>query len=252
LPEHDLDLLIQAARRAGDVAMGYFRKEFDVWDKPGEGPVTAADIAVNDLLEDILRSARPDYGWMSEESPVDAAPRDVSFIVDPIDGTRAFIDGTSAFSHALAVVENGQPVAAVVFLPAQDKLYLASTGAGATLNGAPIRASSRSRQLLATKKTMVPEHWPGGVPEARRSFRPSLAYRMCLVAEGRFDAMVTFRPAWEWDIVAGTLIAQEAGALVTDAKGADMTFNAGARKQDGCVAAAADVHGELMARAGAA
>ena len=253
MPEADLDLLIAAARDAGEVAMGYFRNDPKAWDKgDGAGPVTEADLAVNRLLEDRLRGARPAYGWISEESPPEETGDDAVFIVDPIDGTRAFIDGTTTFSHALAIVRDGVPVAAVVYLPAQDKLYSAVAGQGARRNGEPIRSSAASSVLLATRKTMSPDLWPGGVPGTKLSFRPSLAYRMCLVAEGRADAMVTFRPAWEWDIAAGTLIAEEAGARVTDAAGRRMRFASVGRRQDGCIVAHPPVHRDLSLRAGIA
>ena len=93
----DLDLLTQAARRSGDIAMGYFGQSPEIWDKPDDaGPVTAADLAVNTMLEQTLQAARPTYGWLSEETEDDTArlTKDTVFVVDPIDGTRAFINGT--------------------------------------------------------------------------------------------------------------------------------------------------------------
>ena len=83
--------------------------------------------------------------------------------------------------------------------------------------------------MLTARKQMLPEHWPGGPPPMQRHFRSSLAWRMCLVAEGRFDAMLTFRRAFEWDIAAGALIAAEAGARVTDGHGAELRFNSARR-----------------------
>ena len=124
----DLALLEQAAREAGAIALRFWRQSPQVWDKPdGAGPVTEADLAVNAHLERLLRGARPDYGWLSEESPDDPArlAAEHCFIVDPIDGTRAFIDGQVGFSHALAVVRRGEPVAGVVHLPAQRRHHAA-------------------------------------------------------------------------------------------------------------------------------
>ncbi|MHA3979753.1 inositol monophosphatase family protein [Halovulum sp. GXIMD14794] len=252
-PEADLALLIEAARVAGPIALRHFRSDPKVWDKAdGAGPVSEADLEVDAALAKVLRAARPDYGWLSEETPDDAdrLSRDRVFLIDPIDGTRAFIEGTSAFSHALAVVERGQVIAAVVFLPAQDRLYAAATGQGATLNGAAIRVSGAEdparATILATRPSLKPEYWPGGVPDAERGYRPSLAYRLCLVAEGRFDALVTFRDSWEWDIAAGTLIVREAGGIVTDAGGGAPDFNAPHRQQGGCIAAAPGLHARLL------
>lgn len=198
------------------IALRYWRNSPQVWDKGGEhGPVTEADLAVNDMLKAKLLAARPDYGWLSEETP-DSADRlavDTVFIVDPIDGTRAFIArGGRNYAHSLAVVQRGKVTAGVVYLPAMDRIYTASE-TWPRCGGEMIRASGRDRlegaNILTTKANMVPEKWPGGVPEITRSFRASLAYG--LAAEGRFDGMLTLRDAWEWDIAAGSLIAEQAG-----------------------------------------
>jgi len=254
-PERDLELLTTAARAAGDIAMRYFRNDPERWEKADEqGPVTQADMEVNAALESQLRGARPDYGWMSEESADEPERLSAArvFIIDPIDGTRAFIDGNTAFAHAIAVAEAGRIVAGAVYLPAQDKLYAAAAGQGATLNGAPIAVRRPGRagsaQVLSNRAALEPKHWPGGVPDVERVFRPSLAYRLCLVAEGRFDAMVTFRNAWEWDTAAGTLIAAEAGAAVSDGQGREMCFNAPSRAHDGCIVAAPKLHADLLRR----
>ena len=252
-PERDLDLLTDAARAVGDIALRYFRKDPESWDKgDGQGPVTQADMEVNAALEETLRGARPDYGWMSEES-ADEPERlraERVFIIDPIDGTRAFIDGNSAFAHSIAVAEAGRIVAGVVYLPALGKLYAAAAGRGATLNDAPIAVRSgvglAGAQVLSNRAALEPRHWPRGVPKVERVFRPSLAYRLCLVAEGRFDAMVTFRNAWEWDTAAGTLIACEAGAAATDAQGREMRFNSPSRAHQGCLTAAPSLHAALL------
>jgi myo-inositol-1(or 4)-monophosphatase len=252
-PREDLTLLIEAARGAGRIAARYFRDEPEVWDKPGgAGPVTEADIAVNDMLRDRLTDARPGYGWLSEETPDDDARLGAArvFVIDPIDGTQAFIEGSSSFAHSLAVVEDGAVIAAVVYLPIRGKLYAAARGHGATLNDLPIRASQarhlEQAEVLATRATLGPDHWPRGVPPVTRVYRPSLAYRMALVGEGRFDAMLTFRPTWEWDIAAGALIIAEAGGLATDAGGAPLRFNAAVPRVAGVLAAAPDLHGAIL------
>ncbi|TAG15735.1 MAG: 3'(2'),5'-bisphosphate nucleotidase CysQ, partial [Rhodobacterales bacterium] len=134
MPAHDpsfrdLALLTEAAREAGRIALRYWRREPKVWDKGGDhGPVTEADLAVNDMLKLMLLSARPDYGWLSEETPDDAArlSAETVFIIDPIDGTRAFVAGEETFAHSLAVAHQGKVTAGVVFLPALDKIYTAS------------------------------------------------------------------------------------------------------------------------------
>lgn len=242
--EDDLTLLVRAAHAAGEVARRFFRGTFWTRDKGAEGPVTEADLAVNDTLSAILRPARPHYGWLSEETPDDgkrlAAER--VFILDPIDGTRAFIEGNDGFAHSLAIAEGGRVTAGVVYLPVQNRLYAATPDGPATLNGQPIRCADRAEAggatVLAAKANFDPIRWKGGAPPAMaRSFRPSLANRLCLVAEGRFDAMLTLRPAWEWDIAAGSLIAARAGARVTDRRGEALSFNTAGARSDGVVAA---------------
>ncbi len=235
--------------------MRYWRNSPQVWDKGGEhGPVTEADLAVNDMLKAKLLAARPDYGWLSEETP-DSADRlavDTVFIVDPIDGTRAFIAGEETFAHSLAVVQRGKVTAGVVYLPAMDRIYTASETSAPMRDGEMIRASGRDRlegaNILTTKANMVPEKWPGGVPEITRSFRASLAYRLCLAAEGRFDGMLTLRDAWEWDIAAGSLIAERAGAVVTDRLGKALRFNTPGAMAEGVLALPSGPHAEAMAR----
>ena len=255
MPARDLALLTEAAREAGRIALRFWRQEPKVWDKGGEhGPVSEADIAVNDMLKDRLLAARPDYGWLSEETPDTAArlSADHVFIIDPIDGTRAFIAGEESFAHSLAVAHQGRVTAAVVFLPALDRIYCASESSAPLRDGQPIRASTRDRlegaHILTTKANLAPEKWPGGVPEVERHFRASLAWRLCLAAEGRFDGMLTLRDAWEWDIAAGSLIAERAGLTVTDRHGAALQFNSARAYAEGVLALPPGAHAEAVRR----
>ncbi len=253
--DDDLALLTDAAAEAGRIAMRYWKQAPKAWDKDdGAGPVTEADLAVNDMLHARLRAARPAYGWLSEETPdtPDRLSRARVFIIDPIDGTRAFIAGEAAFAHSLAVAEAGRVVAGVVFLPAKSTLYAATATGPATRDGVPISTGGvtalAGARALANAAALAPEHWPGGVPEMKRSFRPSLAYRMCLVSDGTFDATLTPRPTWEWDIAAGALIAERAGARVTDHHGAPLTFNHPDPRSDGLIVAGPSLHADLMQR----
>lgn len=256
MPGSDLDLLTDAAQQAGEIAMRYWKRSPEAWEKEGgAGPVTVADLAVNDMLVSELRLARPDYGWLSEETPdtTDRLAAERCFIIDPIDGTRAFMDGTPDFAHSLAIAERGEVIAAVVFLPAQNRLYSASTSIAAMLNREPLSvtdtASAEGATVLTARPNLAPEHWRDGAPPSvRRMFRSSLAWRLALVAEGAFDAMLTLRPTWEWDVAAGSLIAERAGALVTDRAGRRLRFNNNSDPRvGGCVAATPAVHGDLLA-----
>lgn len=253
MPATDLTLLIEAAREAGKIATGFSGKTAERWDKPdGAGPVTEADLAVNAMLEKNLRTARPGYGWLSEENDdnTDRLDRDRVFIVDPIDGTRSFIEGSNTWAHALAVAEQGVVTAAVIYLPLRDLMYVAAAGQGAYLNDTRITpshpASVEAADVLAARPNMEAMHWKEGrIPTFQRSYRPSLAYRMALVAQGRFDGMLTLRPSWEWDIAAGDLILREAGALCSDRFGTALRFNNPHPKVNGVVAAGKSLHRQI-------
>lgn len=255
MPGADLALLTDAALEAGRIAGSHFRQDPQIWEKDDDqGPVTAADLAVNDMLVTELQGARPDYGWLSEESE-DATSRldqPLTFIVDPIDGTRAFIEGSKTWAHALAIAEHGQVTAAVVYLPMRDLLYTAELGGGAKLNGEPLRVSERAEiegaKVLSNKSNLTADFWSGGVPPVERHFRSSLAYRMSLVGQGRFDAMLTLRDTWEWDIAAGALIVAEAGGQSSTREGSRLRFNGANPKLPGVIAGASAVHAGLLAR----
>lgn len=253
-PEADLELLERAARHAGQIALGFWRSDMRSWDKDGDaGPVSEADLAVNDMLRDTLTAARPDYGWLSEESEADPSRLDARhcFIVDPIDGTRAFIAGQEGFSHSLAVTDGDRVTAAVVHLPARNVTYSAHADGPALCNGRAIKPSDTGidgATVLTYRAVSDASHWRDGhVPPFRREFRPSLAWRLCLAAEGRFDAAMSLRLAWEWDIAAGSLIAERAGAAVTDRHGERMRFNGPRAMVDGLIVAGPQLHGQLLA-----
>ena len=255
MPETDLALLVEAARQSGEIAKHYFHGDHDITDKPdGAGPVTAGDLAVNAMLEGFLPAARPNYGWLSEETEDNASRLNTTcqFIIDPIDGTRAFIDGSKDWAHSLAIVKEGVPVAAAVYLPMRDMMFAARIGGGATLNGSPIKVTDAPLQgatVLGARPNFDGRFWTGGsLPPIKRAFRSSLAYRLCLVAQGRFDGMITLRPSWEWDIAAGALIVQEAGGMVTDQHGNVLRFNNTHPKVSGVLAAGLDLHSHLLAR----
>ncbi|MEZ5911209.1 MAG: 3'(2'),5'-bisphosphate nucleotidase CysQ [Paracoccaceae bacterium] len=253
--QDDLTLLRDAAREAGKIARRYWRRSPENWDKAGgAGPVSEADLAVNRMLARELGASRPGYGWLSEESD-DSSDRLAArrvFVIDPIDGTRAFLAGEETFAHSLAVVEDGRPVAGVVYLPVPDLMFCACEGGAATLNGEVLRATEARElagaDILTTRASLDPLLWPGGVPDIRRSFRASLAYRMCLVAQGRFDGMVTLRDAWEWDIAAGALIAAMAGAAVSDRHGDALRFNAARPQAPGVLTAPPALHAAFLSR----
>jgi len=253
LPATDLPLLIDAARIAGRVATSFVGPTAARWDKPeGAGPVTEADLAVNDALEQTLRLARPDYGWLSEETEdtEQRLDREAVFIIDPIDGTRSFVEGARTWAISIAVALRGTVTAAAIYLPLRDKLYAAGAGLGATLNGAPLSVTQApmapQSTVLAARPNFDARHWQNGAPALDRHYRPSLAYRLSLVGQGRFDGMLTLRPSWEWDIAAGALIVSEAGGAISDRTGAPLRFNNARPTLNGVVAAGPDLHSALV------
>lgn len=250
----DLRLLLEdAARASGDIARKHFGNAPDTWDKgDNAGPVTEADLEIDTMLRHELMASAPGFGWLSEETEDDPArlAQDHVFIVDPIDGTRAFIAGEKHFSHSLAVAKNGEVIAAAVYVPMMDLMFSASSDEASTLNGAPIGVTARQElkdcTVLAAKPNFKPENWRADVPPVKRKFRPSLAYRLCLVAQGRYDAMLTLRDCWEWDIAAGDLIARQAGGRATDRLDTPLRFNSAHPKTKGCLVAGQTLHKMLF------
>ena len=252
MPARDLDLLVEAVTAAGSIAEHYFQADPETWEKEGgAGPVTEADLAIDKKLNEELRAARPDYGWLSEETDddVERLSHERVFIVDPIDGTRAFIAGQVNFAIAAAVADAGEITAAIVHMPVKGVTYAAAKGRGATKNGEPMAVAQRDElvnaKVLASAPVFKPWNW-ARMPSIRRHFRTSLAYRMCLVAEGRFDAAVAMRRTWEWDMSAGDLIAREAGAICTDSNGEVARYNSPKGAQDGMIVANPKLHAALL------
>jgi len=228
----DLKLIVEAAQEAGALARDIRRRGLEVEYKADDhSPVTNADLAADKLLTERLRAARPDYGWLSEET-ADANDRLVCrriFVVDPIDGTRAFLKGRPWWSVAIAVVEDGLAVEGVVFAPEVGETYAAAAGRGATRNGEAIRPSGVTSldDCHMVGDPMVFQHWswPQAWPPMRIEQRNSTAYRMCLVASGDFDAAVAPVRKSDWDVAAGDIIAREAGCFVGDHTGGAFRYN---------------------------
>lgn len=231
--EHDLALIRVAAEKAGRIALAYFRgkKDLDVRMKGGTSPVSAGDMAADAFLREFLMAARPDYGWLSEES-VDVqrdkrrtAPR--SFIIDPIDGTRAFIDGRKVWCVSVAVVEGDAPVAGVLECPALKSRYWASAGGGAFKDGERLTVAPRRETPVvagpAKAVTQLDRAFPGGFK--RHGHIPSLAYRLAMVADGSLDATLVRPNSHDWDIAAALLILREAGARLAGLDGSEVALN---------------------------
>jgi myo-inositol-1(or 4)-monophosphatase len=216
----DLALIREAATEAAEIAMLHFRSHPQVWMKEGNSPVSQADLDVDNFLRDKLGKARPGYGWLSEESL--RAPRAEghgrTFVIDPIDGTRAFINGGDIWCVSIAVVEDGIAQAGVLECPVRGEVFSALRGGGSYCNGKSISVKPLARKpLVAGPKAMLeamPESFRQRVSTA--SYLPSLAYRIAMVAAGQIDATFVKPNAHDWDIAAADLILGEAGGMVLD------------------------------------
>lgn len=228
----DLELIADAARQAADIAMPYFRKcDLDVQWKAGNSPVSEADFKVDHFLRHTLLAARPSYGWLSEET-ADLDP-DVrmkaqrTFIVDPIDGTRAFIDGNDMWCISIAIVEEGRPVCAALIVPARNAFFVAAKGQNPQLNGADISLNHTSDMPIigGPKRFLDAAHKAWDFQFQRQHHIPSLAYRIALVATGQLDATFVRANAHEWDLAAADLIATQMGITLCDEDGAPIIYN---------------------------
>lgn len=251
----DLSLLKSVAREAGQLALTMMREGARAWEKAPGNPVTEADLAVNELISERLRSFRPDYGWLSEETrdnPADRSQPHV-WVVDPIDGTRAFVKGDTGFCVAIARLDAGVPVAGVLYNPNFDELLHARKDGGAFLNDRPVRvADCRTLEFrLIGPPDVFSAVEPAGGWEGVRLVRPmpnAVAWRLALVAAGRSDAMIALSPKYDWDLAAAVLLVREAGGLVTDSNGQQLIFNRLSVEHAGVVAAGAALHPLIMNR----
>ena len=254
----DMDTMRALAREAGELAVSYQVRSHKnrVWHKQGGSPVTEADIEVNRLCAAHLQRARPEYGWLSEETTdsLDARRKQRCWVVDPIDGTRAYMRDDPNWCVALAVIEEGRAVAGVLYAPRQDRFYEAWHEGGAFLNGQAIRVSAcvaESGCRLITNEGMIdhpawPEPWPEVV--IARPKPNSTLLRMALVATGEWDATVTLAGKSDWDLAAGTVLVEQAGGVVTTHKGEPLVFNQEVPAQRSVIAAGARLHPLLVRR----
>jgi len=240
----DLALLTEAAREAGRIAMRFFRQNPEVWLKGGTSPVSEADYAADRFLHETLLAARPDYGWLSEERADNAERLGArrTFIVDPIDGTRGFLDGRRDWCVSVAVVEQGRSLVGVLECPAREETYTATVGGGALKDGSRIHVQTppRPTALIGGPVNMIAAlRQDAGQAVKRAEYVPSLAYRIAMVADGRLDATFVKPNSQDWDLAAADLILHEAGGGLLDEWGRAPTY-----------AGHDTVHGSLIAGSG--
>ena len=240
--ERELIAAEQAARQAGSAVMGLFRGKFDIREKSKNNPVTTADLEANRIIREKIQKFFPQDGWLSEEDQDTSRRLSLSrvWVVDPIDGTKEFIEGVPQFAISIAFVVEGRPAVAIVYNPAKDQFYKAAAGQGAFLNDQNIRVTPRADingALLLVSRSEPQKKFQAFVDRCDIKPVGSIAYRLAKVAGGDGDGTITFRTIHEWDICAGVLMVEEAGGKVIDGNGDLMMFNRELPKHRGVVAA---------------
>ncbi|MEQ1618439.1 MAG: inositol monophosphatase family protein [Terricaulis sp.] len=251
----ELALLEATAREAGALARELIAKPLEIVSKRDGSPVTNVDRAVNALLAERLQSARPDYGWLSEETP-DAPAQRIGkprvFVLDPIDGTVALIRKLPEFTISIGIVVEGQAFAGAIHNPVTEEIFLGALDHGATLNGAAIRATERGElagaRVFAPRSRVADALWRQPGPSTGFPQRRSIAYRLAAAAAGQADATVLFGFKHEWDVAAGAAIVAAAGGAVSDLWGEPLVFNQVSPKIPGLAAAGARLHPLIIER----
>jgi myo-inositol-1(or 4)-monophosphatase len=229
--KREKECAVRAARAAGEIIRSFYEQTYTVAEKGYDSPVTPADLQANRKIHEILQESFPDYGWLSEET-VDS-PERLScprvWVVDPMDGTKEFVQKIPEFSVSVALVEDGRPLIGVSYNPIRDQLFFAVRGQGVFQDGKQVYVSTTSSLTGATVLASRSEHKRGEWEQFKSLFRViptgSAAYKFALVAAGKADATFTLVPKNEWDICAGALLVEEGGGKVTDLDGRPITFN---------------------------
>lgn len=241
------DAVAQVAHEAGQMALARWRTDFDRWEKVPGSPVCEVDLDVDRMLRARLDGLLPDTGWLSEETvdSADRLARSRVWVVDPIDGTRDYIRGREGWAVSIALVEDGHVTIGVLDAPARGERWTATAGQGALRNGLPLVAGARSELAGARVPT---DALPKQDRHLQMVHKPnSIALRMAMVAADEADLVATLRWGNEWDIAAAALIAQEAGATVSDALGAPLRYNKPDPTAFGVMVAAPGIHGAAVA-----
>jgi myo-inositol-1(or 4)-monophosphatase len=240
------------ALEAGKILRRHFRDGgYEIGSKGRDNPVTSADLEADTALRELLRRGFPDYGWLSEETADDAErlSRRRVWIVDPLDGTKAFIKGIPEFVVAIALAEDGVPVLGVTYNPIKSELFWAARDAGCFLDDKPVHVTDAAgltgSVVLASRSETARGEWSAYKDTIIAKPIGSVAYKLALVAAGQADGTFTASPKSEWDIASGAALIAEAGGLMTDIHGHPIRFNRKHVKLDGFVAAGPALHAAL-------
>ncbi|RYE33757.1 MAG: 3'(2'),5'-bisphosphate nucleotidase CysQ [Hyphomicrobiales bacterium] len=228
-----LKVVSESCLEAGTLAMDLFRPGATTaartWAKSGGSPVTEADIGVDTFLRIRLSELLPEAAWLSEETVDDAQRLSHRYVwvVDPIDGTRAYMQGSPDWAVCVALLDQGAPILGIVHAPACQATYRALAGGGATLNGETIKASSV--ETLTGARIAGPKPMLDALAQFERfeavARIPSLALRLTRIADGTIDAGLISPDARDWDLAAADLVLSEAGGRLTDGEGRPVVYN---------------------------
>lgn len=227
----ELTVAEEAARAAGAIIREVYERDFEVREKGRDNPVTEADLRANEAIRRRIQAAFPADGWLSEETADSrdrlAKPR--VWIVDPLDGTKEFIQHIPELCVCIALVEDGRPIVGVEYNPIRDEMFTAARGHGLRLNGAPASVSRvgtlADATVLASRSEDKRGEWDPYKPLMRVTLTGSVAYKLALIAAGRADATFSLTPKNEWDVCAGTVLIEEGGGRMTDSSGQPLRFN---------------------------
>ena len=243
--------LAEYVREAGKLALSMFQTPLKSWTKAGSSPVCDADVSVDRLLHERLSAEGSGIAWLSEESvddPARLAARYV-WVVDPIDGTRAYLAGLPDWAVSVALVDHGRPVAACLYAPVTEEFFSAVAGKGATRNGVAIAASggaSLAQARIAGPKGLLERFAEVAPPFVVMRRLPSLALRLARVAQGTFDAAIAGGNSYDWDLAAADLLVHEAGGAITSFGGGPVIYNGPVPRHGALVAAGRDRHATLI------
>lgn len=243
--------LTEITREAGRIAHSRWPgagHEVASWDKTPGNPVSEADLEVDAFLRRELGALLPSAGWLSEETADNPTrlENDLIWLVDPVDGTRDFVRGRPGWAVSVALISAGRPLIGILSAPARGEEWCAVAGQGATLNDAPIHASTR--ELFSGARVPI-DQLPSVDSDLVAVEKPnSIALRIAMVGADKADLVATLRWGFEWDVAAATLIAREAGAQVSDAFGRPLGYNKRDPRDFGVLACSPAIHREAVER----
>lgn len=248
----ELKIAISAAQKAGQIIRNYYDQAYVVEEKAVGHPVTVADRFADAIIKKVILSSYPDDGWLSEETKdnPDRLKKERVWIVDPLDGTKEFIQKIPEFAVSIALCENGLPIIGVIYNPLTEEMFTAQKGKGAFLNGAPIQVSDQKELsqaiILASRSEIKRGEWKPFEEKFILQESGGMAHKMAMVAYGDADGSFSLTPKTEWDFCAGVLLIEEAGGKVSQVDGKKFVFNKPNPRATGIVYGNSFVYDELM------